>query len=773
MNFKEKVLELLRSSVSKYLTEQQIYQKLGGKSVFEKTAIRKVLDELKENGDLIFDACAKKWVLTEFSGLLRGKMQGTAKSFAFFLPEDGSEDLFVAEKNLNGALHGDIVLVKPVGYRGRTEGQVVKVLDHTVTELVGTVHKKGASAFVSPDDRRFKSDVFVAEAAELKNGQKVLVQIEKWQKEDLCPEGKVLQIIGMPSQKGTDVLSIALSHGLHSEFPQSALTQAKAIPQEVRKGDLKGRKDLRSKKTFTIDGASARDFDDAVSLEEQPDGTLLLGVHIADVSHYVRQGTPIDREAFQRATSAYFPDLVLPMLPVELSNGICSLNPGVDRLTMSVLLKLTPSGKVVDYEVCKSVIHSNHRFTYDEVATLLKGDKALQTKYADVKNELFVMADLAQVLEQKRNEKGAMEFDSHEVEFVLDEHGAVEEIVPVQRTVAHKMIEEFMILANVTVAEFAAHLEYPFVYRVHERPAPEKIHTLRAFAGNLGLTLKESDESIHSSSLKALLDAAENTPYCAVLHKAVLRSMQKAKYSTNNIGHFGLSSECYCHFTSPIRRYPDLVVHRILKMILDGAETDRLPQLETYAEKVATQSTAMEMKTDDAEYEADDLKKAEYAERLLGTEQTAVVSGVTEFGIFAELENTVEGLIRIENLPGTAYVYDASKYEVRNSVHAYRLGDTIRVVVAGVDLAARKVEFLPAEGAVPRGKSGFANGRGKNFSEKSGKKKYETSPAQRDADARPKRVRQEEKPLKQRKPHRAAARRGAQEEKRNETDSNK
>ena len=467
--------------------------------------------------------------------------------------------------------------------------------------------------------------------------------------------------MGFPNEKNVDMMSVAYSYGLHTDFPQNCCKQAQQMPQSVSEKEIEGRVDLRGDTVFTIDGEDAKDLDDAVSIVQNADDTYTLSVHIADVSHYVKAGDAIDKEAFARGTSVYFPETVFPMLPRELSNGICSLYEGVDRLTLSCRMTINNRGKVLQSDIFPSVIRSKHRLTYTAVQAVFDGDKTVKTQYADIVDDLLKMKTLAEILQNKRNKRGNIDFQTKEVYFVHDEQGNVVDVVPYQRTFAHQLIEEFMIIANESVASYAENCDYPFVYRVHDKPDEEKFANLVALMKGVGINVKHSRQ-LHSSVLQDALAQAEKTPYFNLINDVMLRTMQKAKYSTVNSGHFGLASNCYCHFTSPIRRYPDLVVHRILKTAVQGKMTDKaLSAYTVMAKETSRQASVREKVADEAERKADDVKKCNYAERIVGQTFDAIISGVTEHGIYCELPNTVEGFVSVEKLGGY-FTYNAQTF---------------------------------------------------------------------------------------------------------------
>lgn len=695
MTFKEKVKEIIFNHEKTSFSAKQLYDLFGVNNKTLGEEIIKAMDSICDDGEMTFDPKSKKYKKFDDNFFVIGKLQGHARGFAFCIDEKGvSKDLFVSRAHLHGALHQDRVLVKKLP-NTRDEGEVVKILQRGVTQLVGTCDKKH-SCFVVPDDDKFFKDVFVPNHKTMgaKHGQKVLVKITDYPQGARNPEGEIISVIGYLNQKGNDILSVALQHGINPDFPESVKQSAKNVPQTVEPKKHKNRRDFTDMTVFTIDGADARDLDDAVSIAQNDDGTVTLGVHIADVSHYVKQGSAIDKEAFERGTSVYFPDKVFPMLPVELSNGICSLNPKEYRLTMSCLMTIDKKGRVIDSDICEGIIKTVERMTYDDVTAIIEGDEQACAKYAHIKNDVLAMSKLAQLLVDKRQKQGAINFETKEVKFVMDEKGRVQDIVPYERTISHKMIEQFMILANETVAQFVYHMELPFAYRVHEKPDAEKLNDLNGFLKTFGLYINESLDDIHSSSLQKIMQQAEGMPYEHIVGRVMLRSMQKAKYHHENLGHFGLASDCYCHFTSPIRRYPDLVVHRVLKLILHGSMDDyTINRMSGFVQEACVQSSEREKIADEAERDADDMKKAEYAQKLVGMEFDGIISGVTSFGIFVELPNTVEGLIRIEYLPEDIYEYDQKNYALIGKNYKFTLSQQVKIKVVGADVMSRKIDF--------------------------------------------------------------------------------
>lgn len=697
MNITEKILQIIKELNADYFTAKQLYSLLATKSTAERRIVQVALGELERSGEIFFDARNRRYRLVREGDFGRAVFEGNARGFGFLAREDG-EDLFVPASRTGGAFHKDTVLYRKIEGT-QDEAEVVKVLKRGMTEIVGTYDKSNNARFVVPDDKRFTRDVYIQPKKDLnaKNRQKVVARITVYPNDARSkPEGEIIQILGYPDEKDVDMLSVAASYGLSQEFNAECVKQAEKMPAALQEKDYEGRRNLTERKIFTIDGADAKDLDDAVSVTENADGTYTLGVHIADVSHYVKPDDAIDKEAFARGTSVYLPGTVYPMLPRELSNGICSLYQGVDRLTLTCEMTIDAKGKVIDSDIYQSVINSRHRLTYDEVQALLDGDEVCLKLYADIKDDLFAMKRLAEILQNKRSRRGNIEFAAKEVTFVQDERGRVTDVLLQNNSFSHQIIEEFMIVANETVAEYAQTCGYPFVYRVHDKPDSDKLAVLLALMKGLGINVKHSAE-IRNSVLQDALKQAEQTPYFHLVNDVMLRTMQKAKYSDVNTGHFGLASNCYCHFTSPIRRYPDLVVHRILTTAILGKMTDKaLRAYEDMAYESAKQSSVREKVADEAERKADDVKKCSYAETVLGKTFPARISGVTERGIYAELPNTVEGFISVDKLGGY-FKYNAAQFCLFNDGARYALGDELKITVAGVNKQACKIDFDLAE----------------------------------------------------------------------------
>lgn len=651
----------------------------------ETSDIIKLSETLKE--------CVKEGLLVEeegrFSapkriGAYLGTLRGNKKGFAFLIREDGGEDLFIPHSALNGAIHGDKVFATIV--RG-DEAKVISIVNRGVSEIVGTYYKKDRHGFIVPDGNNFTGNFFVAplRGKKIAGNSKVVANVIF--RGNARPEAVIKEVIGKNGERRSDVLGILKSYGFFNTFDERVYKEIDSL-KSIKEGV---RTDFRDMLTVTIDGDDSKDLDDAISLEKNGDNYDLY-VHIADVSHYVRRHSVLDREALKRATSVYFPSSVFPMLPPEISNGICSLNEGEERLTLTARMTVNKSGSVIDRELYESKIINDARMTYKNVEKILSGDKELQKRYEKVTPMIFLMKELADILGKNRQRRGYIDFDTKESKITLDEKGDVINIEPYPYLSSNGIIEEFMLLANETVAEFMSNLEYPFIYRVHEKPDSDKIRDFSKFAEGCGLTLNVRE--IHSGVLQKLLKEVEGRPIEPIISKVMLRSMKKARYTTENLGHFGLATDNYCHFTSPIRRYPDLMIHRIIKMMLNGKlDENAVEKLNSELPEIAEKSSERERSAENAERDIDDYYKTLYMEDKIGNKYEGTVSGVTGFAIFVELDNTVEGAIRLENLPEDRYVFEEDKYRVTGAEHSYALGDRVKITVASTDLTTRRVNF--------------------------------------------------------------------------------
>lgn len=629
-----------------------------------------------------------------------GKFIANAKGFGFVEVEDLETDIFIGDMDVKGAMHGDTVEVRIRTYRGgkRPEGVIVKILERGITEVVGTFQRRKNFGFVVCDNQKILQDIFIPLEAMngALDGQKVVAEITQYAEKGKKPEGKIKEVLGFLEIPGTDILCIAKEYQLPLGFSEKQLNQAERIAKPVSEADMFGRMDLRDTVMVTIDGEDAKDLDDAVSMEKVGD-LYRLGVHIADVANYVQESSALNKEALKRGTSVYLVDRVIPMLPKALSNGICSLNAGEDRLALSCIMDVDDKGNVVNHTIAETVIHVNERMTYTSVKKILEDhDEAEREKYKELVPMFEMMAHVAGILREKRSRRGSIDFDFPETKVKLNALGQAVDILPYDRNTATKLIEDFMLLANETVAEHFFWQELPFVYRTHEKPDPEKMTKLGIFIRNFGYYFKAGNGEVHPKELQKLLDKISGTKEEALLSRLTLRSMQRAAYTTECSGHFGLAAQYYCHFTSPIRRYPDLQIHRIIKDSLRGRLNERkISHYNKILPEMALQSSKMERRADEAERETVKLKKAEYMKDHLGEIYEGVISGVTNYGIYVELDNTVEGMVHVNSMRNDYYYFDEIHYEFvgQDSGLKYKLGERVLVQVKRVDMASKTIDF--------------------------------------------------------------------------------
>ena len=669
----------------------------------QREELKQVLNLLLAEGKISVSKKGKFGKAEAFA--LVGVFSGNARGFGFVAIEGQEEDVFIPADRTGGALHGDKVQIVIDSERrgGRPEGTVVRILEHANETLVGTYQKGKGYGFVVPDNQKISKDIFIPQGCDqgAVSGHKVMVKIRDFgEKTGKKPEGVITEILGHIHDPGVDILSIVRAYNLPEDFPGAVKNQLKQVPDEVKKDSWAGRKDLRDLPTVTIDGEEAKDLDDAISIERAGDG-YRLGVHIADVSHYVQEHTPLDEEAFKRGTSVYLVDRVIPMLPHKLSNGICSLNEGEDRLALSCLMEIDSQGNVTGHEIAETVIRSDRRMTYTAVSAIVTDHHPQVTaEYPEFAEMFLLMKELADILRKKRHARGSIDFDFPESKIVLDEKGKPLEIKAYERNAATRIIEDFMLLANETVAEDYFWQELPFLYRTHDKPDEDRMKRLGTFINNFGYVLRMPGGQVYPKEIQKLLDKVEGTPEELLISRLTLRSMKQAKYTTENTGHFGLAARYYTHFTSPIRRYPDLQIHRIIKESLHGGLTGkRISHYEKILPQVAVQTSALERRADEAERETDKLKKVQYMERFIGQEFEGVISGVTSWGFYVELPNTVEGLVHISELRDDYYVFLEERYELSGEMtgKTYKLGQTIRVQLTGCDRFSKTIDFIPAK----------------------------------------------------------------------------
>ena len=694
----------------------------------QRDELTQVLDYLVSEGRIGISKKGKYGKPEVFS--VNGIFCGHPKGFGFVTVEGMEQDVFIPEDRTGAALHGDRVQIvvesQDRGSGRRAEGSVLKVLEHANKEVVGYYQKSKGFGFVIPDNQKISKDIFIPQGCDMGavTGHKVVARIKEFGDANHKPEGVVTEILGHVNDPGTDILSIVRAYGLPEEFPPEVMDEVEGCPDEVAvpgmtrdeetwdgpygigdltspadwTGDLAGRLDLRGLRTVTIDGEDAKDLDDAVTLCRDGQGGYILGVHIADVSHYVKEGRPLDKEALKRGTSVYLVDRVIPMLPHKLSNGICSLNAGTDRLALSCIMELDAQGNVLGHKIAETVIHVDRRMTYTAVnAIVTDGDEAVMAEYEGFVPMFMLMKEVSDILREKRKKRGAIDFDFPESKIILDAQGKPLEIKPYESNADTKIIEDFMLAANETVAEDYFWQSLPFLYRTHDNPDPEKMKQLGTFIHNFGYFIRLQQGEIHPKELQKLLDKIEGTPEEVLLSRLTLRSMKQAKYTTLCSGHFGLAARYYTHFTSPIRRYPDLQIHRIIKESLKGGlGNKRAGHYEAILPGVAMQTSALERRAEEAERETDKLKKCEYMSRFIGQEFDGVISGVTNWGLYVELPNTVEGLVRISELRDDYYIFDEQHYELVGEMtrKTFKLGQPIRVQVASTDRLLRTVDFI-------------------------------------------------------------------------------
>ncbi|MGY5268265.1 ribonuclease R [Paraclostridium bifermentans] len=660
------------------------------------------LDELVESGYLILTKKGK-YTSPNQMGLFVGKLVSHKKGFGFVeSDEEYTQDLFIPADSLNGAMHNDRVIAEittPATDEKRAEGRIIKVVERAITDVVGTFQESKNFGFVLPDNKKFNKDIFIPKKFfnGARGNDKVVCRITQWPTEDRKPEGKIIEILGQKGDRYVEIASVIREHGLPEEFPKKVLDEAEKVAIEIPQEEIDRRLDLRDMNIFTIDGEDAKDLDDAVSIEVLDNGNYKLGVHIADVTHYVKEKSKLDKEALKRATSVYLVDKVIPMLPKTLSNGVCSLNPFEDKLTLSVFMEINHKGDVVKHDIKETIINSKARMTYTEVSDILeKDDEKLKKTFAKVADDFFTAEKLARILMKRREKRGAIDFDFPEAKIILNNDGDVVDIVQYERRISNRIIEEFMLITNETVAEHFFWLNMPFVYRVHETPAHEKIETLNKFISTFGYVIKGDLESVHPKALQGIIEQIHGKTEEKAISTIMLRSLKQARYSPECVGHFGLAAQYYSHFTSPIRRYPDLQIHRIIKEFLNGKisqkRQDQLAQIVDYA---STQSSEREREAELAERDVKDIYKARYMEDRVGEEFVGIVSSVTSFGMFIELDNTVEGLVRLADMGDDYYIFDENTFTIlgERTKKMYRIGDVVKIKVEKVNVDFKEIDF--------------------------------------------------------------------------------
>lgn len=668
----------------------------------QRDELKEVMDALVAEGKVGISKRGKYGKPEAFA--LVGTYTGNARGFGFVTIEGQDQDIYIPSDKNGGAMHGDQVqlVVEPARSGRRPEGTIVRVLEHANRTVVGYYQKNKGFGFVIPDNQKIATDIFIPQGKDMGavTGHKVVVTMTEYGGERKKPEGIITEIIGHVNDPGTDILSIVKAYNIPEEYPPEVMRQVSRMPDGVLPEDMAGRKDIRGWQTVTIDGEDAKDLDDAITISREDYG-YKLGVHIADVSHYVTEGSPLDEEALKRGTSVYLVDRVIPMLPHKLSNGICSLNAGTDRLALSCIMEIDPQGRVIGHEVAETVINVDRRMTYTAVDAIVTGrDEAVMKEYEGFVEMFDLMKELADILREKRTQRGSIDFDFPETKIILDEKGKPVEIKPYDRNAATKIIEDFMLMANETVAEDYFWQELPFVYRTHDNPDPEKMKRLGVFINNFGYSIRTQNGEVHPKELQKLLIKIEGTEEEALISRLTLRSMKQAKYMPMCTGHFGLAAKYYTHFTSPIRRYPDLQIHRIIKENLHGRLTEkRIAHYDKILTGVTVQCSATERRAEEAERETVKLKKCEYMAKRIGEVFEGVISGVTNWGFYVELPNTVEGLVHVSELHGDYYIFDEERMELRGETggEIFKLGQKIAVQVTGTDRLMKTIDFLPAK----------------------------------------------------------------------------
>lgn len=707
---KKEIMEEKKKLVVDFVTDKE-YRPMSVKEMAmvlqvpaaEKKDLRRVVEALVEEGKLHINQKGKVQPLAD--NLLTGKFMATQKGFGFVRVEGEEEDYFIPAHQVLNAMDGDTVRIsvdaKQTGKR--KEAHVVSVLERGSSIVVGIYSKSKSFGFVVADNHKFTKDIYIpkAESKGAVTGHKVVVEITDYGSDNHNPEGRVIEILGHVNDPGVDILSVIKAYGLPEEYPDEVMDQVENIPDEVSEEEKAGRVDYRDLQTVTIDGEDAKDLDDAITLTKE--GNMYhLGVHIADVSNYVTEKSPLDKEALKRGTSVYLVDRVIPMLPHKLSNGICSLNQGVDRLALSCMMDINAKGEIVEHRIEETVIRVDRRMSYTSVHKIVElQDEQERQTYSELIPMFELMYELAVILRERRFKRGSIDFDFPESKIILDEKGKPIDVMEYERNNAHRIIEEFMLAANQTVAEDYYWQEMPFVYRTHEAPDSEKIQQLGIFVNNFGYTIKMgAEDEIHPKEIQKLVSKAAGTPEEGLIGRLALRSMKQAKYTTGCEGHFGLAMKYYCHFTSPIRRYPDLQIHRIIKENLRGGlRENRIRHYEQILPEVTAETSRLERRADDAEREVEKMKKAEYMLQFIGVTFEGVVSGVTSWGMYVELPNTIEGMVRVADIPGDYYYFQEEKYQMvgEHTGKVYTLGQKVRVVVAAVDKLTRTVDFVLAE----------------------------------------------------------------------------
>ncbi len=692
----EQILDILKQD-NRAFTVYELNDALRLKTVEELKDLLKALNNLEDHLK-IYRTKKDSYLLFNNSHMKIGKLIGNKKGFGF-VDIEGDEDVFIAPINMNGAIHGDKVVVEITSKKGaELEGRIVRIVNREMKEMVGEYYEKDGTGYIDLDEDKIKLQIEIDKEKSMSAmpGHKVLIKVLGKIKDNRY-KGEVLRILGHKNDPGVDILSIVAKYSINDVFPEEVMEEAMNLPDSVSEKEMEDRKDLREECIFTIDGDDTKDIDDAISIKKLENGNYELGVHIADVSYYVREGTALDDEAYERGTSVYLADRVIPMLPHKLSNGICSLNPNVDRLSMSCVMEIDNHGKVIDYDIFESVIRSKKQMTYKCVNSVLEKNEVPEG-YEDYVESLKLMEELAHILRKEKESRGYIDFEIDESKIIVDDTGKAIDVTLRNRGTGEKLIEDFMIAANETVATHIYFMELPFLYRIHGEPSEEKIQKFLDFIGILGYSIKGKVKDIHPKTMQDILEQLKDKKEFHILSSMLLRSMQKAVYDKNNIGHFGLASKYYTHFTSPIRRYPDTTVHRLLRLYLFKNKMDRdtINYWDNRLTFIGEHTSERERAAVECEREVDDMKKAEYMMDHIGDKFTGIVSSVVSFGMFIELPNLVEGLVRLDELKGDHYFYDEATFSIHGEKdkRGYRLGDTVNVTVSGANKDARTIDFI-------------------------------------------------------------------------------
>ncbi|MEC5425343.1 ribonuclease R [Virgibacillus sp. C22-A2] len=720
---KDRIRNYFKENGKKPLSVEELEEVLDIDDALEFKELVKALNELEDEGELVRTR-KNRFGLPEKMNLVRGRIQMHAKGFAFLIPDDEDQkDVYIHHSDLASAMNKDRVLVrleKKDADGNRPEGTVIRILERATMQVVGTFENNRSFGFVIADDKRIPNDIFIPKSMTngAVSGHKVIAHITKYPEPGKSAEGEIIHILGHKNDPGIDIISIIHKHGIQIDFPDEVLDQAANTPETISKEELEERRDLRDEIIVTIDGADAKDLDDAVTVKKLDNGNYKLGVYIADVSYYAEEGSPIDKEAFERGTSVYLVDRVIPMIPHRLSNGICSLNPNVDRLTLGCEMEITSSGQVVNHEIFQSVIKTTERMTYHDVNKILADkDETLRDKYSSLVPMFEQMEKLASILRTKRMGRGAIDFDFKEAQVLVDDSGKPTDVVLRERSIAERLIEEFMLAANETIAEHFHWMDVPFIHRIHEDPDHGKLESFFEFLAGLGYAVKGTANEIHPQTLQKVIEEVQGKPEEMIVSKLMLRSMKQAKYDPQSVGHFGLATEFYTHFTSPIRRYPDLIVHRLIRTYLIDKKLDKktTDQWKDRMPEIARHTSDKERTAVDAERETDDLKKAEFMQDKIGESYTGVISSVTNFGLFVELENTIEGLVHVSYLTDDYYHYDQRSHAMigERTANVYRIGDEVQVKVVSVNTDERAVDFEMVRTEKPKKKKKRKKGSNK------------------------------------------------------------